>query len=66
MQGVTVIENMFALPENINDLIRFADGPSVINPTIANIRREGIVVYTHDMSFCFKVISNQALLKEED
>lgn len=63
---VPVIENMFALPENINDLIRFADGPSVINPTIANIRREGIVVYTHDMSFCFKVISNQALLKEED
>jgi RNA ligase (TIGR02306 family) len=64
--SVPVVANMFALPENINELIRFADGESAINPVVPKIRREGIVVYAHDMSICFKVISNQALLKEED
>lgn len=63
LQLLPIVSNAFALPENMSDLINYADGESQINPEVPNIKREGIVVYAHDMSVSFKVISNQALLK---
>lgn len=46
--------------KNIDDLLAYADGPSLNNPV-----REGLVFKSHDRDFSFKVISNKYLLKQE-
>lgn len=45
----------------LDDLLAFAEGPSVNNPT-----REGVVFKREDGQFSFKIISNRYLLKEAD
>ena len=61
LQTVPMKEH-FALPATIDELLLIADGKSELNP---NARREGSVIYSHDMTVSFKVISNQTLLKED-
>jgi RNA ligase (TIGR02306 family) len=50
----------FILPQTIPDMLKWADGPSQLNP---NFPREGVVVRSLDGSVSFKAISNQFLLK---
>lgn len=50
----------FILPQTIPDMLKWADGPSQLNP---NFPREGVVVRSLDGSISFKAISNQFLLK---
>jgi RNA ligase (TIGR02306 family) len=50
----------FILPQTIPDMLKWADGPSQLNP---NFPREGVVVRSLDGTVSFKSISNQFLLK---
>lgn len=52
----------FQLPDTIEDLLKFAEGKSVLNP---NTEREGIVIRSMDGSISFKAISNKFLLNEK-
>lgn len=47
--------------QNVDDLLKFADGPSINNPV-----REGLVFKRLDGKFSFKSISNVFLAKEKD
>lgn len=62
LETVPVIDTSFRLPETIDDLLKYADGKSVLNP---NFDREGIVVRSLDRKISFKAISNVFLLNEK-
>lgn len=55
-----LLDDAFALPESVEALLAYADGPSALR---AETPREGIVVRTPDRSLSFKAISNRFLLK---
>ena len=63
-----VLDDNFSLPNNIDYLLKYAEGKSVINP---DSEREGVVVRPKvemkykDQRFSFKAISNKYLLNEE-
>lgn len=61
LKTVPIVELRYKLPDTIEELLLFADGKSVLNPS-AN--REGVVVRNHARTISFKAISNQFLLKE--
>lgn len=63
LETVPVLSSYFRLPETIDEMIRFADAKSVLNP---EFDREGIVVRSLDRKISFKVISNKFLLKHEN
>jgi hypothetical protein len=50
----------FVLPETVEDMLKYAEGKSVLNP---NTEREGVVVRSMDGTISFKAISNKFLLK---
>ena len=62
LRTVPIIHRYLRLPHTIAELIKGADGPSVLNFDTA---REGLVYRTHDMRISFKVISNDFLLKND-
>jgi hypothetical protein len=47
--------------KTIDDLLAFAEGPSLNHPT-----REGVVFKRIDGTFSFKAISNKFLLKQKE
>lgn len=59
---VPIIAEFDGLP-SIDELIKLADGKSVLNN---NSRREGLVFRSFDNEISFKVISNNYLLKNEE
>ena len=59
---VPIIAEFDGLP-SIDELIKLADGKSVLNN---NSRREGLVFRAFDNEISFKVISNNYLLKNEE
>lgn len=61
IETVPILGEDFKLPDNRKDLIKFADGTSVLNKEVA---REGIVVRSHTSRVSFKVVSNAWLLKK--
>jgi len=63
IEHVPFLSDRFELPEEIEDLIKLADGPSVLNPKTS---REGLVLRNLERTISFKVISNQFLLKEKE
>jgi ATP-dependent RNA circularization protein (DNA/RNA ligase family) len=63
LETVPIIDEDFTLPETIDELLKFAEGKSVLN---AAAEREGYVIRSHDMATSFKVISNNFLLKEKE
>jgi RNA ligase (TIGR02306 family) len=63
LETVPILDINVTLPESISELIKMADGQSVINP---NTRREGLVIRSMDMKISFKVVSNKYLLKSKD
>ncbi len=64
LKHVPVLHKSVTLKElqlhNINDILAFADGPS-----LNNNKREGIVFKSEDGAFSFKAISNAWLIKNE-
>ena len=62
LESVPVIDREFLLPESIDELLKYADSKSVLNP---NFDREGVVIRSLDRKISFKVISNKFLLNEK-
>lgn len=62
LQMVPLISADFQLPPKVEDLLRMADGPSILNE---QAKREGLVLRSADRKISFKAISN-AFLEEED
>jgi len=64
LQTVPVIHEKIKLPNSIEDVLKLADGKSVLNP---NFNREGLVFRTRGGNrISFKAISNIFLLGEKD
>lgn len=63
LETVPIIDEDFTLPETIDELLKFAEGKSVLN---ASAEREGYVIRSFDMTTSFKVISNNFLLNEKE
>jgi hypothetical protein len=53
----------FALPDTVEELLKQAEGKSVLN---LNAEREGVVIRSMDTKISFKAISNKFLLKNEE
>jgi RNA ligase (TIGR02306 family) len=62
LETVPMLNTDFELPKTIDELLKFADGKSELNP---NFDREGLVIRSLDRKISFKVISNKFLLKYE-
>lgn len=62
LETVPVLDLDFKLPEDTEDLLKYAEAPSVLN---SKFSREGIVIRSHDRLVSFKAISNAFLLKEK-
>ena len=62
LEMVPVLDKDFTLPQTIDELLRWTDGKSELNP---NFWREGVVIRTLDRKKSFKVISNKFLIEEK-
>lgn len=62
LESVPVVSSPFLLPNSVEEMIKEADGKSILNPSVS---REGLVIRSMDMSISFKAISNNWLLNEE-
>jgi RNA ligase (TIGR02306 family) len=63
LETIPILDVRFTLPESIDELLKYADSKSVLNP---NFDREGVVIRSLDRKISFKVISNKFLLKNDD
>lgn len=59
MKFVPILENDYILLDNVDDMIKYADGKSMLCDTL----REGVVIRNYDRNVSFKCISNKFLLK---
>jgi RNA ligase (TIGR02306 family) len=57
------IMEAYLLPHSVDELLKQAEGKSVLNP---NTEREGLVIRSYDTKISFKAISNKFLLKNEE
>lgn len=62
LETVPVLDLPDGLPATIEELLKMAEGKSVLNP---NFDREGLVIRSTDRSISFKAISNKFLLNEK-
>jgi RNA ligase (TIGR02306 family) len=62
LETVPMLDTNFKLPDTIDELLKFADSKSVLNP---NFDREGVVIRSLDRKISFKVISNKFLINEK-
>jgi len=62
LETVPVLDINFMLPDTVEELLKYADAKSALNP---NFDREGVVVRSLDRTISFKVISNKFLLNEK-
>jgi RNA ligase (TIGR02306 family) len=62
LETIPILNVRFNLPESIDELLKYADSKSVLNP---NFDREGVVIRSLDRKISFKVISNKFLLNEK-
>lgn len=62
LETIPILDVRFTLPESIDELLKYADSKSVLNP---NFDREGVVIRSLDRKISFKVISNKFLLNEK-
>lgn len=62
LEHVPIIETPFHLPDTVDEMLKFAEGKSVLNP---KTEREGVVVRSLDNKISFKAISNKFLLEEK-
>ena len=59
---VPILDVKFGLPKTVEDMLKYAEGKSKLNP---NTEREGVVVRSMDTKISFKAISNKFLLDEK-
>lgn len=57
---VPMIDYEYVLPDTVDDMLKYATGPSLINP---NVLREGVVVRSQDGKHSFKAVSPEYLIK---
>ena len=57
---VPMIDYEYILPDTVDDMLKYATGPSLINP---NVLREGVVVRSQDGRYSFKAVSPEYLIK---
>ena len=57
--SVPILDKHYKLPQTIEEMINYADGPSIIDGEL----REGVVLRTYDGINSFKAVSNQFLIK---
>ena len=57
--SVPILDKHYKLPQTIEEMINYADGPSTIDGEL----REGVVLRTYDGINSFKAVSNQFLIK---
>jgi RNA ligase (TIGR02306 family) len=62
LETVPVLDINFMLPDTVEELLKYADAKSALNP---NFDREGVVIRSLDRTISFKVISNKFLLNEK-
>ena len=62
LEMVPVLSQDFKFSSTIDELLKYADGKSQLNP---EFDREGVVIRSHDRTISFKVISNKFLLNEK-
>lgn len=69
VKTVPIIDEHFTLPKSVSEMVAYADGNSLITPTVL---REGVVVrpkwemkIKQGQRFSFKAISNEYLMKNE-
>lgn len=62
-ETVPILGIEFQLPDTVEELLKQAEGKSVLNP---NTEREGLVIRSMDTTISFKAISNKFLLGEKD
>lgn len=62
LQCVPILNDNFMLPSTVDEMLKYADGKSVLNP---QTNREGVVIRSMDCSISFKAISNTFLLEEK-
>lgn len=63
LKMVPLIDEFFKLPSTIDELLKLAEGKSILNPIT---EREGLVIRSIDRKISFKAISNNFLLKSKD
>ena len=63
LETVPILNRYMKLPDNIEDLIKGADGKSALNH---KTDREGLVYRSLDGDYSFKCISNEFLVQEKD
>ena len=59
---VPILDKNFELPESVEDILKYAEDKSILNPTFD---REGVVIRSLDRKISFKSISNKFLLNEK-
>lgn len=57
---VPMISYDYILPDTVDEMLKYATGPSLINP---NVNREGVVVRSQDGKHSFKAVSPEYLVK---
>jgi hypothetical protein len=62
LKFVPILENNFKLCDTIQQMVEYAKG----NSTIANVKREGVVIRNYSKKLSFKVINPEFLLKYEE
>jgi len=62
LDSVPIIDESFTLPNTVNDMLIYAEAPSLLN---RDFNREGVVVRSKDQTISFKSISNKFLLNEK-
>lgn len=62
LDTVPVLDTYVTLPNTIEEILKYAEGKSVLNP---DFDREGVVIRSVDRKVSFKAISNQFLLNEK-
>jgi RNA ligase (TIGR02306 family) len=62
LDTVPILDTSFKLPETIDELLKYSEQKSVLNP---DFDREGVVIRSTDRKISFKVISNKFLVNEK-
>lgn len=60
--SVPMISFDYILPDTVDEMLKYATGPSLINPEVL---REGVVVRSQDGSKSFKAVSPEYLIKHD-
>ena len=58
--SVPILDTNYTLPDTVDEMLRYATGPSIINPEVL---REGVVIRSKNGQHSFKAVSPEYLVK---